>query len=166
MENKSCENGEHMELTPNETSPCERPSVNGTNEQAAGLRGRPVPVNKNSETKEEGITDEEEDFKDIDRGWAWVVMLASFGSFVLQGGAMYAVGIIHSALLDKYEASVSLTSWAGALYVAQCSMAGLLRCIFVCCTVIFSCHMCLLLVTSARSLLTVYFVNTGNQTVI
>lgn len=126
MENTSCENGEHMELTPNGTSPCERPSINGTNGYIGGPRGRPVSANRNSETKEEGIKDGEEDFKDIDRGWAWVVMLASFGSFVLQGGAMYAVGIIHSALLDKYEASVSLTSWAGALYVAQCSLAGLL----------------------------------------
>lgn len=63
-------------------------------------------------------------FDDLDHGWAWVVMLACFASFFLQGGAMYAVGIIHSALLDRYEGSVTLTSWAGGLFASLCSLAG------------------------------------------
>jgi len=37
---------------------------------------------------------------------------------------MYAVGIVHSALLDRYADSVSLTSWAGGLYVGMCSLGG------------------------------------------
>ena len=64
------------------------------------------------------------EFKDLDNGWAWAVLFASFGTFFLIGNSMYAVGIIHSALLERYEESVALTSWAGALHTALMSLGG------------------------------------------
>ena len=63
---------------------------------------------------------------DLDKGWAWVVLLASFGSMMLLGGTMYAVGIIHIALLERYKEDVSKTAWTGALQSAIISVGGLL----------------------------------------
>ncbi|XP_045188862.2 monocarboxylate transporter 12-B-like isoform X1 [Mercenaria mercenaria] len=74
--------------------------------------------------KERSIDTASENFSDLDTGWAWVVLFASFGTFCLLGGKMYAVGIIHSALLERYSKSVSLTSWAGALHTALFSLGG------------------------------------------
>lgn len=64
------------------------------------------------------------DFSDLDTGWAWVVLFASFWIFCILGGAMYTVGIIHSTLLERYHASTFLTSLAGALHTALISVAG------------------------------------------
>ena len=47
----------------------------------------------------------------VDHGWAWVVMLASFGSFLIIGGNNYGVGIIHIVLLERYVQDVTKTSW-------------------------------------------------------
>ena len=63
-------------------------------------------------------------FDDLDHGWAWMEMIASFGTFCLIGGTMYAVGIIHSTLLDQFNRNVSITSWAGALHSALISAGG------------------------------------------
>lgn len=67
-----------------------------------------------------------EEFNDLDSGWAWATLIASFGIFCLLGSSMYAVGIIHSVFLDRYGESVSLTSWAGALHTALYSLGGML----------------------------------------
>ncbi|XP_053406865.1 monocarboxylate transporter 9-like isoform X2 [Mercenaria mercenaria] len=71
-----------------------------------------------------GLPDDRDDFSDLDTGWAWMVLLASFGTFFLIGNSMYAVGIIHSSLLDRYGEKVTLTSWAGALHTALMSLGG------------------------------------------
>ena len=63
-------------------------------------------------------------FSDLDRGWAWVVLVASFGCFFLIGGTMYAVGIIHIALLERYGQELSKTSVVGALHSAVMSIGG------------------------------------------
>lgn len=68
--------------------------------------------------------DKGQDFSDLDSGWAWVILFASFGTFFLIGNSMYAVGIIHTSLLDRYGEKVSLTSWAGALHTAFMSLGG------------------------------------------
>ena len=64
-------------------------------------------------------------FSDLDKGWAWVVLVASFASFMLLGGAQYAVGIMHLALLERYKEDVSTTAWTGALQTALVSVGGL-----------------------------------------
>ncbi|XP_052791882.1 monocarboxylate transporter 13-like [Mya arenaria] len=63
-------------------------------------------------------------FRDIDRGWAWIVLIACFFSFCILGNAQFSVGIMHAALLEKHGASLAVTSWAGALHVALVSLAA------------------------------------------
>lgn len=95
--------------------------------------------NKNDENERQALRvpdqdqcqpDDGQDFSDLDSGWAWVIMFASFGTFFLIGNSMYAVGIIHSSLLDRYGEEVSLTSWAGALHTAFMSLGGNSTCYF------------------------------------
>jgi hypothetical protein len=62
--------------------------------------------------------------KDLDTGWAWVVLFASFGTFCLLGTSLYSVGIIQSVLLQKYKESITLTSWPGAVNTALMSLGG------------------------------------------
>ena len=61
---------------------------------------------------------------DIDHGWAWVVMMSSFCCFVLCAGAIYTSGIVHSVLLNRYNAKVSVTTWASGPYSALILMSG------------------------------------------
>ncbi|XP_052771070.1 LOW QUALITY PROTEIN: monocarboxylate transporter 2-like [Mya arenaria] len=68
----------------------------------------------------------EPELSDLDTGWAWVVLVASFYSFALIGGSMYSVGIIHSVLLEHFQASVVLMAWVGALHTGIMSLGGLL----------------------------------------
>lgn len=123
MDYRKCNNGDDAEYLCN-GKPVEN-IVNGTYGSHLGLSS---DQSHQAAYKEKTLDDDENDtdptFDDLDRGWSWVVMLACFASFFIQGGAMYAVGILHSALLDKYEGSVSMTSWAGGLYVSLCSLAG------------------------------------------
>ena len=90
--------------------------------------------NKKEDTKKEalkdtdqnhGLQDDHEELSDLDTGWAWAVLFASFGTFFLIGNSMYAVGIIHSSLLERYGQKVALTSWAGALHTALMSLGGM-----------------------------------------
>lgn len=74
--------------------------------------------------KEDKRNDITNTFDGLDRGWAWMVMFASFGAFCFMGGSMYAVGIIHSTLLERYHESVTLTSWVGATHSALASAGG------------------------------------------
>jgi len=60
----------------------------------------------------------------LDTGWAWVVLIASFWTFFMVGGTMYANGIMHVALMERYNESVSLTSWAGALHTGMFSLSS------------------------------------------
>ncbi|KAL4231287.1 hypothetical protein ACF0H5_008867 [Mactra antiquata] len=61
---------------------------------------------------------------DVDTGWSWIILAACFGNFCLFGCAQYASGIIHSTLLERYHASVYMTSWAGSLHASLISLAG------------------------------------------
>ncbi|WAR22073.1 MOT12-like protein [Mya arenaria] len=70
--------------------------------------------------------DVEPEFSDLDTGWAWMVLLATFLGFALLGGSMYSVGIIHNALLERFQSSVALTAWVGALHTGILSLGGLL----------------------------------------
>jgi len=74
----------------------------------------------------EPICDPEHFEADLDHGWSWVVLAASTMSFCIIGSAIYAVGITHSVLLDKYGESVALTSWAGAVHSALNTLGGTL----------------------------------------
>ncbi|KAJ8319749.1 hypothetical protein KUTeg_001336 [Tegillarca granosa] len=60
-----------------------------------------------------------------DKGWAWMVMIASLGIHIVNGCFLYSMGIIHNALLDQFEESVTLTSWASSLVLGLISSTGL-----------------------------------------
>ena len=62
---------------------------------------------------------------DLDRGWAWVVLVASFVAHMFIGASMYAVGIIHIALLGRYRQDISKTAWVGALHSAIIAAGGM-----------------------------------------
>ena len=64
-------------------------------------------------------------FKDMDTGWAWVVLFGSFVTFCLCGATQFASGIVHIILLEKYKASLSVTSVAGAIHLSLISVGGL-----------------------------------------
>ncbi|KAH3730293.1 hypothetical protein DPMN_056276 [Dreissena polymorpha] len=70
------------------------------------------------------INKEDVQFNDMDRGWSWAVLFASFGSFMLIGSCMNGVGIIHATLLELHGESVGLTSWAGTLHTGLASLGA------------------------------------------
>jgi hypothetical protein len=74
--------------------------------------------------KSEGNARAHPNFDDVDRGWAWVVLAGSFGTFCLMGATQFSAGIVHMILLDKYDSGVSLASVAGAVHVSIISIAG------------------------------------------
>ncbi|XP_052791883.1 uncharacterized protein LOC128226024 [Mya arenaria] len=59
---------------------------------------------------------------DLDKGWAWVVLIACFFALCILGNAQLSVGIIHEVLLERHGACLAVTSWAGALNVALVSL--------------------------------------------
>ena len=59
-----------------------------------------------------------------DEGWAWFVLIGSFGEHMVMGYCQYASGMIHIALLEKFNASVLDTTWNTALFLALVSFAG------------------------------------------
>ena len=75
--------------------------------------------------KKKQVIDQASNFSDLDSGWAWVVLVASFCSFIMIGGTMYAVGIIHIALLERYKQNLSKTAMVGALQSAVMSIGGM-----------------------------------------
>ncbi|KAL4228581.1 hypothetical protein ACF0H5_011631 [Mactra antiquata] len=81
-----------------------------------------TPLEK--KTKISGTTPDLQTHGDVDTGWSWIILTACFGNFCLFGCAQYASGIIHSLLLERYGASVYITSWAGSLHVSLISLAG------------------------------------------
>lgn len=59
-----------------------------------------------------------------DKGWSWVVMTSSFMVHLLLSICIPCFGIIHSALLEQFQNSVLVTSWAGAIMQCLISSAG------------------------------------------
>ncbi|KAJ8319746.1 hypothetical protein KUTeg_001333 [Tegillarca granosa] len=62
-----------------------------------------------------------------EKGWSWMVMITSLGMHTVNGCFIYAMGIIHNALLDQFEESVTLTSWAGSLVLRLVSFTDYKR---------------------------------------
>ncbi|OWF41472.1 Monocarboxylate transporter 14 [Mizuhopecten yessoensis] len=60
-----------------------------------------------------------------DKGWSWVVLTGSFGAHMISGCFMYAVGVIHNAILERFNEDVGKTSWASSVYLGMVSLTGL-----------------------------------------
>ncbi|XP_069104656.1 monocarboxylate transporter 12-like [Argopecten irradians] len=65
-----------------------------------------------------------EQFRDVDRGWAWVAMGACFLGNVLIGFLNYSTGIFLVALLEEFRGDVATTSLVGSVYACLYSLFG------------------------------------------
>ncbi|KAL4230168.1 hypothetical protein ACF0H5_010553 [Mactra antiquata] len=52
---------------------------------------------------------------DIDRGWAWVVMTATYLGMIVYCTTLYMGGVFYIALLDRYKEGEAKTSLVGAI---------------------------------------------------
>ncbi|XP_060083563.1 monocarboxylate transporter 9-like [Ylistrum balloti] len=66
-----------------------------------------------------------------DKGWAWVVMVASFFIHSLNAGMLYGTGIIQVSLLERFQEGLALTSWAGAIYIFLMFGAGVVGSVMI-----------------------------------
>ena len=53
---------------------------------------------------------------DVDGGWAWVVMVASFGIQIVDGLLLYQTGVMLVGLLDEFQYGVATASLVVAIY--------------------------------------------------
>ncbi|XP_038671858.1 monocarboxylate transporter 14-like isoform X2 [Scyliorhinus canicula] len=67
----------------------------------------------------------------IDRGWAWMVVLASFIMHVLVMGSQMALGILYVEWLEEFNQSRALTAWIGSLTMGISLIVGPLVSFFV-----------------------------------
>ena len=88
-------------------------------------------MNRHSSNKVAEEPHQNPDVSGLDHGWAWVVMIASFGAFLIIGGSVYSVGIIHIALLERYGQDITKTSWVGALHSSMINIGGMNFCLKV-----------------------------------
>ena len=61
---------------------------------------------------------------DIDHGWAWVVLFAATSTQVITSTMIYCTGVIHFALLQKYQGNNAYTSLIGSLNSSLLSLVG------------------------------------------
>nr|XP_033814419.1 monocarboxylate transporter 14 [Geotrypetes seraphini] len=61
---------------------------------------------------------------DIDGGWAWMVVLASFLVHILIMGSQMALGILNMEWLDEFNQSRGLTAWVSSLSMGITLIVG------------------------------------------
>ena len=49
-----------------------------------------------------------------DKGWAWLILLASFSCNICVGGVLYSFGLFFLEILDHYGESRAVTAWVGS----------------------------------------------------
>ena len=64
---------------------------------------------------------------DIDKGYAWIVMMANFGAFSVTSGLLFCSGIIITTLQEKFGEDVTKTAFVGSLLTALASFTGNLK---------------------------------------
>ncbi|XP_067669199.1 monocarboxylate transporter 14-like isoform X2 [Haliotis asinina] len=62
--------------------------------------------------------------RDIDGGWAWVVLLAAYVNLLIGPGLAYVGGIFQAVFLEQFQESVALTSWVTSLFASLLQLAG------------------------------------------
>ncbi|RUS71411.1 hypothetical protein EGW08_020824 [Elysia chlorotica] len=65
-----------------------------------------------------------QDPTDLDGGWAWVVLIASFLGATLLGASVYSAGVLMKAILDEVEDDLTKASWVGSVFVCVMSLSG------------------------------------------
>ncbi|MBN3326788.1 MOT14 protein, partial [Atractosteus spatula] len=79
------------------------------------------------DSKTEDTTEQESGLKshpDIDGGWGWMIVLASFVSHVLIMGSHMALGILYVEWLEEFKESRGLTAWVGSLTIGITLIVG------------------------------------------
>ncbi|XP_013396889.1 monocarboxylate transporter 13-like [Lingula anatina] len=99
--------------------------------QHANSKGQKPQHSKNTEC-ESGIREEtvyyksNANYKDIDRGWAWAVLVASFFCNCINIGINNSVGVHNAEFLIQFpEETRSYVSLAGSLQNSVCGLTGL-----------------------------------------
>ena len=64
------------------------------------------------------------DHPDIDGGWAWLVLGASFLVHVMTYGLAWSTGVYNVIFLDEFKQPKSVTAWAGAMPTAMMYAIG------------------------------------------
>ena len=55
---------------------------------------------------------------DVDRGWAWVVMAASFFSQLISVGMLFTTGVLYVYFLEAFHDSKTMTSLPSSVFLA------------------------------------------------
>lgn len=66
----------------------------------------------------------EEKNKDLDQGWAWVIMIAASLEGLLNGLLIYTTGVLYVALPERYEQDNAYSSFIGSLFTSLLSLVG------------------------------------------
>lgn len=61
---------------------------------------------------------------DIDRGWAWVVMITTHLGMLSYCTVLYMAGILYIELLEKFQEGEAKTSLVGAISTGLLCFAG------------------------------------------
>ncbi|XP_005096402.1 uncharacterized protein LOC101849837 [Aplysia californica] len=62
--------------------------------------------------------------RDIDGGWAWLVLLASYFNLLMCSGLAFVAGMFQVVFLEEFKGSVSLTAWITALFSSLMQLGG------------------------------------------
>lgn len=61
----------------------------------------------------------------LDRGWAWLILLSALLTHILTFGLAYAsVGVFYVELLDEFGQSESATAWTGSILLGVMLCSG------------------------------------------
>ncbi|XP_071086236.1 monocarboxylate transporter 14-like [Haliotis cracherodii] len=67
--------------------------------------------------------------KDVDDGWAWAVLVASYMNQFLLSGVCYMGGMFQVVLLEHFQEGVGVTAWVTSVYASLMLVAGPLACV-------------------------------------
>ncbi|MBN3296708.1 MOT14 protein, partial [Amia calva] len=70
-------------------------------------------------------------YPDIDGGWAWMIVMASFITHVLIMGSHMALGVLYVEWLEEFKESRGLTAWVGSLTIGITLIVGPIIGLFV-----------------------------------
>nr|KAG5697679.1 hypothetical protein BaRGS_000564 [Batillaria attramentaria] len=87
--------------------------------------------NEEEEDEDEEADAEEEEDKmafqapDVDRGWAWVVLVSAFLGMTIFGTFTFSIGIFQAEVLQAVDPDVQKVSWIGATHLSVLCVTGI-----------------------------------------
>ncbi|XP_071078502.1 monocarboxylate transporter 9-like [Haliotis cracherodii] len=60
----------------------------------------------------------------VDRGYAWIVLFATFCVMFICGILVYSTGVINTAILEEVDSDLSRTSWVGSTMLGTFTLMG------------------------------------------